>query len=244
MTSPRFFCCTELEVLDAIRCEPFDLRVALPDARDPRHQGRQGQRTTGNAGSSLSSSCPSCPFVDRGTIRRGLCYWWAGKGPIGNGGHRCRPAREDQRRRSRRLSYDQGLPVEDRRAVGDVSHLRRQRADRERAHPDAWTSTPTPGRRTPMPAGLPAFSLPHPGGRARSIRHMDAVYHDYERRATCAGSTRCSSWPDRRNRAEGIGKCEAADLFTDWLLAHLTPRIRRPAQPRAPPRRRAPATAH
>jgi hypothetical protein len=33
VTSPRFFCCTELEVLDAIRYEPFDLRVALPDAR-------------------------------------------------------------------------------------------------------------------------------------------------------------------------------------------------------------------
>ncbi|MCY3021850.1 MAG: hypothetical protein NTW87_22805 [Planctomycetota bacterium] len=33
VTSPRFFCCTELEVLDAIKYEPFDLRVALPDEK-------------------------------------------------------------------------------------------------------------------------------------------------------------------------------------------------------------------
>jgi hypothetical protein len=32
VTSDRFFCCTELEVLDSIRYEPFDLRIALPDA--------------------------------------------------------------------------------------------------------------------------------------------------------------------------------------------------------------------
>lgn len=31
VTSERFFCCTELEVLDSIRFEPFDLRIALPD---------------------------------------------------------------------------------------------------------------------------------------------------------------------------------------------------------------------
>jgi hypothetical protein len=31
VTNRRIFCCTELEVLDAIRHEPFDLRVALPD---------------------------------------------------------------------------------------------------------------------------------------------------------------------------------------------------------------------
>jgi hypothetical protein len=33
VTSERFFCCTELEVLEAIRFEPFDLRIALPDER-------------------------------------------------------------------------------------------------------------------------------------------------------------------------------------------------------------------
>jgi hypothetical protein len=33
VTSQRFFCCTELEVLDSIRFEPFDLRIALPDER-------------------------------------------------------------------------------------------------------------------------------------------------------------------------------------------------------------------
>jgi len=33
VTSPRFFCCTELEVLDAIKYEPFSLRVALPDEK-------------------------------------------------------------------------------------------------------------------------------------------------------------------------------------------------------------------
>ncbi len=31
ITSPRHFCCTELEVLDSIRFEPFDLRIALPE---------------------------------------------------------------------------------------------------------------------------------------------------------------------------------------------------------------------
>ncbi|MBE3098471.1 MAG: hypothetical protein IMZ44_15260 [Planctomycetes bacterium] len=34
VTNKRFFCCTELEVLDAIRAEPFDLRVALPDEKE------------------------------------------------------------------------------------------------------------------------------------------------------------------------------------------------------------------
>jgi hypothetical protein len=33
ITSGRFFCCTELEVLDSIKFEPFDLRLALPDER-------------------------------------------------------------------------------------------------------------------------------------------------------------------------------------------------------------------
>jgi hypothetical protein len=33
VTSERFFCCTELEVLDAIKYEPFDLRLALPDEK-------------------------------------------------------------------------------------------------------------------------------------------------------------------------------------------------------------------
>ena len=31
VASARFFCCTELEVLDSIQFEPFDLRIALPD---------------------------------------------------------------------------------------------------------------------------------------------------------------------------------------------------------------------
>jgi len=31
VTSRRFFCATELEVLDSIRYEPFDLRIALPE---------------------------------------------------------------------------------------------------------------------------------------------------------------------------------------------------------------------
>jgi hypothetical protein len=30
VTSARMFCCTELEVLNSIKNEPFDLRVALP----------------------------------------------------------------------------------------------------------------------------------------------------------------------------------------------------------------------
>jgi len=33
ITSPRFFCCTELEVLDALKLEPFDLRIALPEEK-------------------------------------------------------------------------------------------------------------------------------------------------------------------------------------------------------------------
>jgi len=33
VTSERFFCCTELEVLDSIKFEPFDLRLALPDEK-------------------------------------------------------------------------------------------------------------------------------------------------------------------------------------------------------------------
>jgi hypothetical protein len=33
VTSNRFFDCTELEVLDSIRFEPFDIRIALPDEK-------------------------------------------------------------------------------------------------------------------------------------------------------------------------------------------------------------------
>jgi hypothetical protein len=33
VTSPGFFCCTELLALDSIRYEPFDLRIALPDGK-------------------------------------------------------------------------------------------------------------------------------------------------------------------------------------------------------------------
>jgi hypothetical protein len=33
VTSPRMFCPTEIEVLDAIKFEPFDLKVALPDEK-------------------------------------------------------------------------------------------------------------------------------------------------------------------------------------------------------------------
>ncbi|MBM4018936.1 MAG: hypothetical protein FJ288_11510 [Planctomycetes bacterium] len=33
VSNKRIFCCTELEVLDSIRTEPFDLRIALPDEK-------------------------------------------------------------------------------------------------------------------------------------------------------------------------------------------------------------------
>ena len=33
VTSPGFFCCTELFALDSIKYEPFDLRIALPDEK-------------------------------------------------------------------------------------------------------------------------------------------------------------------------------------------------------------------
>jgi hypothetical protein len=34
VTIGRNFCCTELEVLDSIKSDPFDMRVALPGRRD------------------------------------------------------------------------------------------------------------------------------------------------------------------------------------------------------------------
>ena len=33
VTSNRFFDCTELEVLDSIRFEPFEVRIALPQEK-------------------------------------------------------------------------------------------------------------------------------------------------------------------------------------------------------------------
>jgi hypothetical protein len=34
VSSGRNFCCTELEVLDSIKSEPFDMRIALPGRKD------------------------------------------------------------------------------------------------------------------------------------------------------------------------------------------------------------------
>lgn len=67
-----------------------------------------------------------------------------------------------------------------------------------------------------------------------SVRQMDRLYHDYERQGDLRGQHQVQLLAlVGRNRAEGIGKYEAADLFTDWLLAHLTRRPRRaPEEPR------------
>lgn len=73
-----------------------------------------------------------------------------------------------------------------------------------------------------------------------SIRHMDEIYHEYETKGDRRGQHQVQLLAlIGRNRAEGIGKLDAARLFTDWLLAHLS----LPPPTPAPEYRRQPAGA-
>lgn len=65
-----------------------------------------------------------------------------------------------------------------------------------------------------------------PEAARASVRYLDAVFHEY----VAAGDLRGVHQVQLlaligRNRAEGIGKTEAAEIFTEWLVAHL--RVRR-----------------
>lgn len=74
-------------------------------------------------------------------------------------------------------------------------------------------------------AGVLRFRTPE--AARQSILRMDEIYHEYEARGDLRGQHQVQLLAlVGRNRAEGIGKLEAADLFTDWLLAHLAPRRR------------------
>jgi hypothetical protein len=144
--------------------------------------------------------------------------------------------------------YDQGLPVEEIAARLETSPTYVANvlieSGRTPEYVDLYTHTGPQNPYARRLAGILRFRTPE--AARESIRHMDAVYHDYERQGDLRGQHQVQLLAlIGRNRAEGIGKYEAADLFTDWLLAHLTPRIRRPRP--APEPRRAdehPATAH
>ncbi|HOJ20531.1 MAG TPA: hypothetical protein PLU39_14990 [Armatimonadota bacterium] len=92
-------------------------------------------------------------------------------------------------------------------------------------------------------AGVLRFRTPE-AARA-SILHLDEIFHEYEAQGDLRGQHQVQLLAlVGRNRAEGIGKLEAADLFTDWLLAHLMPRRRMRRRREERESRTSPAPGH
>jgi len=138
--------------------------------------------------------------------------------------------------------YDQGLPVEEiaARLATSPTYVANVLIESGRApeYVDLYTHTGPQNPYARRLAGVLRFRTVEVA--RESIRQMDEIYHEYEARGDLRGQHQVQLLAlIGRNRAEGIGKYEAADLFTDWLLAHLAPRRR----PRAIPaeRRRQPS---
>jgi hypothetical protein len=56
-----------------------------------------------------------------------------------------------------------------------------------------------------------------------SVERLDAIYHEFERSRDRRGQHQAQLMAlVGKNRAEGIGKFAEAQVFADWLMAHLT----------------------
>jgi len=89
VTSPRIFDCTELEVLDSIKFEPCDLRIALPDEKPPAGAVKTGEAAAGQPRAAGQPSAPAAdprnkakpvsdPVLEPPTLRSLGTYWLIG----------------------------------------------------------------------------------------------------------------------------------------------------------------------
>ncbi|MBI3944911.1 MAG: hypothetical protein HY321_03260 [Armatimonadetes bacterium] len=129
--------------------------------------------------------------------------------------------------------YDQGLMVEEIAAKLDCSPTYVANvlieSGRTPDYVDLYTHTGPQNPYARRLAGILRFRTTE--AARESIERMDRLYHEYE----AAGDRRGQHQVQLlaligRNRAEGIGKLDAARMFTDWLLAHLTVRPQPPPQ--------------
>lgn len=134
--------------------------------------------------------------------------------------------------------YDQGVLVEEIAARLDcapayVANLLIE-SGRTPEYVDLYTHTGPQNPYARRLAGVLRFRTPE--ATRESIRQMDHLYHEYEAKGDRRGQHQVQLLAlIGRNRAEGIGKYDAADQFTEWLLTHLKAR----SAP-LPPARRAP----
>ena len=128
--------------------------------------------------------------------------------------------------------YDQGVQVEEIASQLDCSPTYVANVLIESGRTPEYVDLYThPGPHNPYARRLSGvLRFRSPDVARESIRHMDQIYHDYEKQGDLRGQHQVQLLAlIGRNRAEGIGKYEAADLFTQWLLSHLTSRARRAA---------------
>ncbi|MFN3653057.1 MAG: hypothetical protein ACK47B_26045 [Armatimonadota bacterium] len=85
---------------------------------------------------------------------------------------------------------------------------------------DLYTSTGPQNRYAAMLAGVLRFR--NPAAARESVRQIDARYHHFEELRDRRGMHQCQVLAlTGKNRAEGIGKWEEAEVFAEWLRTHL-----------------------
>lgn len=126
--------------------------------------------------------------------------------------------------------FDEGMPVEEiaTRLDSTPSYVANVLIESGRSpeYADLYTHTGPQNPYARRLAGVLRFRTPTDA--RESVAEMERLYHEYESQGDLRGQHQVQLLAlIGRNRAEGIGKYEAADLFTDWLMAHLTPARRR-----------------
>ncbi len=130
--------------------------------------------------------------------------------------------------------FDQGLPVEEIAARLECAptYVANVLIESGRApeYVDLYTHTGPQNEYARQLQGVLRFRTPE--AARESLQRMDSLYQEYQAQGDLRGQHQVQLLAlIGRNRAEGIGKYEAADLFTEWLVRHLARPRRRSGTP-------------
>jgi hypothetical protein len=147
VTSTRYFDCTEIEVLDSLKSEPYDLRIALPDEwsaadpqppareiRDPQNEDAASESAPGAKQPARQANRQATrplgePMLEAPTLRSLGVYW------ITQGDDNKNAAIEFQYRKAGTAAWKQAMPLF--RVEKGANKLERGES-RVKVPPDAW----------------------------------------------------------------------------------------------------------
>ncbi len=99
------------------------------------------------------------------------------------------------------------------------------------SYADLYTSTGPQNPYAALMAGVLRFK--HVEAAAESVSRINTLWEEYAALRDRRGMHQCEALAlVGKNRAEGIGKWKEAQLFADWLTAHL--KVQRPAESSRP----------